>query len=68
MSVSAVSNVHFLVDNNEDLEDSQSHSNQHESEDLTASVGYDESIVDVSGALFGSSDVCVDGNPHTDPA
>lgn len=61
-----MSEIDSSIDNDEDLEDHKSEANKDEAEDLAASVGNDESVGNISGALFGSSDVGVDGDSHSD--
>ena len=56
------------VDNNNDLQDEQSKTNQHESEHLAASVSNHKALMDVFSALFGSSNISVDSDPHADVA
>jgi len=60
-----MSKVDSLVYDDEDLEDQEGEANKDESEDLTTSVSYNESISDIMGALFGGSNVSVDGNSHS---
>jgi len=58
----------FSIGDDDDLEDEKGESDENESEDLTTSVCYYESIVNVGGALFGCSSISEDGNSHSDVA
>jgi hypothetical protein len=61
-----VSVVELGVSDEEKLEYEESEANKDESEDLTTSVGYNETIVDVLSTLLGCSSVSVDSNSHAD--
>lgn len=63
-----MSEIDCLVDNDQDLEYQKGKANKDKTKNLASSVGYDESVGDVAGALFGSSNVGVDGNSHSDVA
>jgi hypothetical protein len=47
------------------LEDEEGKANEDESEDLSTSVGYTESVLNISSAFFGCSHVGIDCNSHT---
>lgn len=59
------SQVEVSVDNDDNLEDEEGETNKDESEHLSTSVGYTESILNISSAFFGSSHVGIDCNSHT---
>lgn len=59
---------HLSVDDDDELEDEKSESNEHETENLTTSVGDNETLLDIFGAFFGCSNISVHGDSHSDVA
>ena len=52
------------VDDDKNLKNEKCHAYKYESEHLTTSVGNDESVGNVSSALFSSSHVGIDSDSH----
>lgn len=60
--------VHLSVDNDDELENQKSKSDKCETENLTTSVGNNESVLDIFSAFFCCSNVSVHGDSHSDVA
>jgi hypothetical protein len=65
-TVTLIAKIDGLVDNDNDLEDQGSKADKDKAQEQTTSVGNDETLVNIIGALIGSSDVGQGSDSHTD--